>query len=107
MVDPFDGAAFEHLTRFKCTIVGPRCLLQCLLDNKSVPDLPYPVFTASMRGLIVTSTNFSKERKNELQLRGNFCRYFFLRLDFTEFFVFQLKEWVAFTQTHFTMVSLT
>ena len=32
-----------------------------------MPDLPYPMYTASFRNLIVTSTGFSKDQKNELQ----------------------------------------
>ena len=67
VVDPFDGAAFEYLTQYKCTIVGPRCILTCLHLGDSVPELPYPMFTASMRRLIITSTNFTKERKTEIQ----------------------------------------
>ena len=94
VVDPFDGAAYEYLTQYKCTIVGPRCILTCLHIGKkilissnltefvfyfcfheffflskgeSVPELPYPMFTASMRRLIITSTNFTKERKTEIQ----------------------------------------
>ena len=69
MVDPFEGGAFEHLSRYKCTIVGPRCLVTCLQKGEPVPDLPYPMYTASFRNLIVTSTGFTKEKKNELQLK--------------------------------------
>ena len=69
VIDPFEGPGFEYLARFKPTIVGPRCLLACLSRNISVPTLPYPMYTASMQSLIVTSTNFSKEQKNELQLK--------------------------------------
>ena len=33
VMDPFAGPAFDHLTsdsKFRCTVVGPRCLLSCL-----------------------------------------------------------------------------
>ena len=33
VMDPFTGPAFDHLTsdsKFRCTVVGPRCLLSCL-----------------------------------------------------------------------------
>ena len=49
VVDPFEGVGFEHLMRYKCTIVGPRCLLTCLQKGEPVPDLPYPMYTASFR----------------------------------------------------------
>ena len=68
-MDPFEGIGFEHLTRYKCTIVGPRCLITCLQKGEPVPDLPYPMYTASFRNLIVTSTGFSKDQKNDLQVK--------------------------------------
>lgn len=69
VMDPFDGQAFSFLTRFKCTVVGPRCLLSCLAESVPVPELPYPMYTAALRGCVVTSTGFSREKKSELQLR--------------------------------------
>ena len=42
-MDPFDGPAFDHVSKFKCTVVGPRCLLTCLQKGQAVPNLPYPV----------------------------------------------------------------
>ena len=68
MIDPFDGPSFLHLSKFKCPIVGPRCLLTCLNKNEPVPELPYPMYTAAMKGLIVTSTGFQgKDEKKEIQ----------------------------------------
>ena len=69
VVDPFEGKAFEHLTGFRCTIVGPMCLLACLQKSEPVPDLPYPMYTASMTKLIVTSTGFSRDKKEEIQMK--------------------------------------
>ena len=60
VVDPFEGVGFEHLARYKCTIVGPRCLVTCLQKGMPVPNLPYPMYTASFRDLIITSTGFDK-----------------------------------------------
>ncbi|CAB4058513.1 TOPBP1 [Lepeophtheirus salmonis] len=67
VMDPFDGEAFESIKNSKATIVGPRCLLACLQKKEPVPELPYPMFTAAMKGLIVTSTGFEKEKKAEIQ----------------------------------------
>lgn len=68
-MDPFEGDAFAFLSRTKCTIVGPRCLLSCLAEGRAVPELPYPMYTASMRGCVVTSTGYNKDVKARLQLR--------------------------------------
>ncbi len=69
VLDPFEGEAFSFLSRFKCTVVGPRCLLSCLSDSVPVPELPYPMYTATLRGCVVTSTGFERERKARLQLQ--------------------------------------
>ena len=70
-MDPFSGAAFAHLTsdsRFRCTVVGPRCLLACLRANTPVPEMPYPLYTAAMRGLNVSFTGLQPAVKKELRL---------------------------------------
>ena len=69
VVDPFTGDAFAHLAKFKCTIVGPRCLLTCLNKGEPVPELPYPMYTAAMKNLVVTSTGFGKDEKKDLQTK--------------------------------------
>ena len=45
------------------------CLLACLQKSEPVPDLPYPMYTASMTKLIVTSTGFSRDKKEEIQMK--------------------------------------
>ena len=68
-MDPFDGPAFDRVSQFKCTVLGPRCLLTCLQKNEPVPELPYPMYTATMKGLIVTSTGLSKEGKADVKTK--------------------------------------
>ncbi|XP_076054847.1 mutagen-sensitive 101 isoform X2 [Oratosquilla oratoria] len=67
--DPFEGEAFTYLSskKFKSVILGPRCLLTCLHRKESVPDLPFPLHNTAMKGLIITSTGFQKEQKEEIQ----------------------------------------
>ena len=48
-------------------IVGPRCLLTCMDTGKAIPSLPYPMYTAAMRDLVITATGFEKEAKARLQ----------------------------------------
>ena len=68
VIDPFEGEGFLHLSKFKCTVIGPRCLLTCLIKNQPVPNLPYPMYTVAMEGMVVTSTGFQgKDDKKELQ----------------------------------------
>ena len=52
IIDPFEGKGFEHVAsgKFKCAVIGPRCLLMSLSMGQSVPDLPYPMYNAAMRG---------------------------------------------------------
>ena len=68
VLDPFEGLAFQQLEKkFKCTVIGPRCLLSCLNKGEPVPQLPYPMYTAAMMDLVVTSTGFGKEAKKDIQ----------------------------------------
>jgi topoisomerase (DNA) II binding protein 1 len=70
-MDPFSGSAFEHLTsdsKFRCTVVGPRCLLACLRTNTPVPEMPFPLYTAAMRGLNVSFTGLDPAEKKDLKL---------------------------------------
>ncbi len=69
VIDPFEGEAFRFLSDTRCTIVGPRCLLSCLLEGVPVPALPYPMYTASLRDCVVTSTGFDKVTKDLVKLR--------------------------------------
>ncbi|XP_037091305.1 DNA topoisomerase 2-binding protein 1-like [Pollicipes pollicipes] len=68
--DPFEGVAFEYLSsgKFKCVrVLGPPCLLACLSRSEPVPELPYPLYAAAMRGMVITSTGFQKLEKTRLQ----------------------------------------
>ena len=87
VMDPFSGPGFEHLTsddKFRCspwllqtpacdaptrcTVVGPRCLLACLRTNTPVPEMPYPLYTAAMRGLNVSFTGLDAEQKKKYKV---------------------------------------
>lgn len=66
--DPFEGKAFAHLTSgFKCVIVGPRCILSCLHRSEPIPQVTSPIHNTAMRSLIITTTGFVKEKKEELK----------------------------------------
>ncbi|KAG0723109.1 DNA topoisomerase 2-binding protein 1 [Chionoecetes opilio] len=66
--DPFEGKAFAHLTSgFKCVVVGPRCILSCLHRIQPIPQLPSPIHNTAMRGLVITTTGFEKNKKLELK----------------------------------------
>ena len=39
------------------------CLLACLTQNIPVPELNYPLYTAAMRGLVVTCSGLDKSQK--------------------------------------------
>jgi len=70
VIDPFSGPAFDKVTnssKYKCTVVGPRCLLSCLKSNTPVPELNYPMYTAAMKGLVVTCSGLDKPEKDRLR----------------------------------------
>ncbi|XP_046384565.1 DNA topoisomerase 2-binding protein 1 [Ischnura elegans] len=64
--DEFTGKAFEFLKDFKCVIIGPRCLMTCLLERKPIPNIPSPIISIAMVGVVATATGFTKEKKKNL-----------------------------------------
>ena len=45
-----------------------RCLLACLAMNTPVPELNYPMFTAAMKGLVITCSGLDKQQKEKLRM---------------------------------------
>ena len=44
-----------------------RCLLACLASNTPVPELPDPMYTAAMKGMIVTISGLEKAGKEKFK----------------------------------------
>ncbi|XP_026479826.1 DNA topoisomerase 2-binding protein 1-A-like [Ctenocephalides felis] len=64
--DEFAGSAFEYLKGSKALIIGTRCLMQCLSQDKELPPWTNPLYTLAMTGLIVTTSGFTKEQKDKI-----------------------------------------
>ena len=41
--------------------------MSCLQSNTPVPELTYPMYTAAMKGLVVTCSGFDKQEKEQLR----------------------------------------
>lgn len=67
VLDPFSGPGYDHLSKFSCSIIGPSVLLASLASNTPVPELPYPVFTTAMRGMIITTSGMEQAEKKKLK----------------------------------------
>lgn len=65
-------------------LLGPRCLLSCLIEGLPIPDSNSPIYTTAMRGLVVTTTNFSgKEKVSEWVTEKEFhCSVFIFQGNF-------------------------
>ncbi|XP_023241531.1 DNA topoisomerase 2-binding protein 1-A-like isoform X2 [Centruroides sculpturatus] len=66
IIDPFEGKAYKHLVSLKCRILGPLCILECIQTNQSLPYRSYPVYSVSMRKVIVTTSNVDKKVREEI-----------------------------------------
>lgn len=44
------------------SLLGPRCVLSCLYD-KTIPNLPTPIFTVAMRDKIVCASGIKNSEK--------------------------------------------
>jgi len=67
VLDPFSGPGFNHLRKFSCSVIGPSVLLAGLATNSPVPQLPYPVYTTAMRGLIITTSGMEQTEKKRIK----------------------------------------
>ena len=67
MADPFSGTGFDHLSTLTTSIIGPRLLLYCLATGREVPNLPYPLCTATMLGISVTFTGLEGTHLTRLE----------------------------------------
>lgn len=73
IIEEFEGEAFESLKVSKCSrVVGPRCILCCLMNDEPIPEGSNPVFVTAMRNVIVCASGFSAERKNYIQQKVEF-----------------------------------
>jgi topoisomerase (DNA) II binding protein 1 len=67
ILSEFVGPLFEFLRQLKCTVIGPQCLLVSVNKGEPLPDVPTPVFTVAMKGIIVTTTGCTPQEKKEIQ----------------------------------------
>ncbi|XP_073534197.1 DNA topoisomerase 2-binding protein 1 [Phyllobates terribilis] len=76
--DPFSGAAFNHLKKLGCRVVGPQVVIFCMKHQRCVPRAEYPVFNMAMADITISCTSLDKESREEVhqyvQLMGG-CVY--------------------------------
>ncbi|XP_075068548.1 DNA topoisomerase 2-binding protein 1 [Mixophyes fleayi] len=64
--DPFNGAAFNHLKKHGCRIVGPQVVIFCMKHQRCVPRAEYPVFNMAMADVTISCTSLDKEAREEV-----------------------------------------
>ncbi|XP_023021117.2 mutagen-sensitive 101 isoform X1 [Leptinotarsa decemlineata] len=68
--DEFVGKCFEELKTTKCArILGPWAVSVCLMEGKSIPNFPWPIYNVAMYDCIVTSSHLSKNIKMEIKTK--------------------------------------
>ncbi|KAM5156862.1 DNA topoisomerase 2-binding protein 1 [Mantella aurantiaca] len=64
--DPFSGAAFNHLKKLGCRIVGPQVVIFCMKHQRCVPRAEHPVYNMAMADVTVSCTSLDKESREEV-----------------------------------------
>ncbi|XP_018411454.1 PREDICTED: DNA topoisomerase 2-binding protein 1 [Nanorana parkeri] len=64
--DPFSGAAFNHLKKLGCRIVGPQVVIFCMKHQRCVPRAEHPVFNMVMADVTISCTSLEKETREEV-----------------------------------------
>ncbi|KAG8442840.1 hypothetical protein GDO86_011596 [Hymenochirus boettgeri] len=76
--DPFNGAAFNHLKKIGCRIVGPQVVIYCMQQQRCVPRAEHPVYNMAMADVTISCTSLDKETREDVhhyvQLMGG-CVY--------------------------------
>ncbi|XP_071855891.1 mutagen-sensitive 101 [Bombus fervidus] len=67
VMEKFEGDTFNKLRTFKCSIIGPKCLLVCFNNGEPIPEGASPVYTTTMRGLCVCASGLSSEEKEHVE----------------------------------------
>ncbi|XP_017490641.1 PREDICTED: DNA topoisomerase 2-binding protein 1-A [Rhagoletis zephyria] len=65
--DKFEGDFFMQLKLTKSLIIGPRCLITCLLSSLPVPLGPSPIYTTAMRDLHICATGIAPDQKERVR----------------------------------------
>ncbi|XP_045460665.1 DNA topoisomerase 2-binding protein 1 isoform X3 [Harmonia axyridis] len=65
--ESFEGKDFETIKEQKsASIVGPWCILICLMEGKKIPNFSWPIYNVAMYDCIVTSSHLPKSVKTEI-----------------------------------------
>ncbi|KAM8967060.1 DNA topoisomerase 2-binding protein 1 [Pelodytes ibericus] len=64
--DPFSGAAFNHLKKLGCRIVGPQVVVFCMQHQRCVPRAEHPVYNMAMADVTISCTSLDKETREEV-----------------------------------------
>ena len=72
ILSEFVGPSFDFLRQCKCTVIGPQCLLVSVHKGEPLPEVPTPVFTVAMKGLVITTTGCTAQEKKEIQEKIQF-----------------------------------
>ncbi|KAF5302459.1 hypothetical protein FQR65_LT08549 [Abscondita terminalis] len=64
----FHGKTFDQIRASKSIrILGPWCLLTCLMEGKRIPNYSWPIYSVAMMDCTVAFSSLNKAEKKELQ----------------------------------------
>jgi hypothetical protein len=52
---------------FCSRIVGPWCILVCLLEGRPIPNFPWPIYNVAMSGCVISCSHIAKVKKLEIR----------------------------------------
>lgn len=67
VLDQFEGQVFEHLQGTKALVLGPMCLLVCLMNDLRIPQGNSPIFTNGMRDMVITASGMDRAEKKKIK----------------------------------------
>ncbi|XP_055297166.1 DNA topoisomerase 2-binding protein 1-A [Sitodiplosis mosellana] len=65
--DEFEGECFEAIRQTQALVLGPRCVISCMMDNVVLPYIDSPMYNLAMRDLILCLSSFDVQEKRRLK----------------------------------------
>lgn len=63
----FGGDAFDQVRRTKAMLLGPKCIIDCFLNDTNIPNVPSPIFNVALRHHTVCTSGLKAAEKDEVQ----------------------------------------
>lgn len=63
----FSGEVFDRMRLTKAMLLGPKCIIDCFLNDTNIPNVPSPIFNVALRHHTVCTSGLKAADKDNVQ----------------------------------------